>query len=99
MTVIKYLEQDGCFTFTVRVVPRASRTQIVGESDGVLRVRIAAPPVAGAANDELVRVLARALRVSRSAVAITAGHTSRLKRVAISGIKPEALLTLVEVSD
>ena len=97
--MINYLEQDGRFTFTVRVVPRASRTQIVGEVDGALRVRIAAPPVDGAANDELVRVLARALKVSRSAVAITAGQTSRLKRIAVSGIAPEALLTLGKVSD
>jgi uncharacterized protein (TIGR00251 family) len=97
--MINYSETKDKLSFTVRVVPRASRTQIVGEADGALRVRIAAPPVAGAANDELVRVLARALRVSRSAVAITAGQTSRLKRVAVSGIAPEALLTLVKPID
>ena len=97
--MINYSETKDKLSFTVRVVPRASRTQIVGEADGALRVRIAAPPVAGAANDELVRVLARALRVSRSAVAITAGQSSRLKRVAVSGIAPEALLTLVKAID
>ena len=97
--MINYSETKDKLSFTVRVVPRASRSQIVGEADGALRVRIAAPPVAGAANDELVRVLARALRVSRSAVAITAGQTSRLKRVAVSGIAPEALLTLVKAID
>ncbi len=96
--MINYLEREDKLTFTVRVVPRASRTQIVGEADGALRVRIAAPPVAGAANDELVRVLARALKVSRNAVAITAGQTSRLKRVAVSGIEPKALLTLGKAS-
>jgi hypothetical protein len=97
--MINYSETKDKLSFTVRVVPRASRTQIVGEADGALRVRVAAPPVDGAANDELVRVLARALKVSRSAVAITAGGTSRLKRVAVSGIAPEALLTLGKVSD
>ncbi|HET6668912.1 MAG TPA: DUF167 domain-containing protein [Pyrinomonadaceae bacterium] len=97
--MINYSETKDKLSFTVRVVPRASRTQIVGEADGALRVRVAAPPVDGAANDELVRVLARALKVSRSAVAITAGQTSRLKRVAVSGIAPEALLTLGKVSD
>lgn len=97
--MINFSETKDKLSFTVRVVPRASRTQIMGEADGTLRVRVAAPPVDGAANDELVRVLARALKVSRSAVAITAGQTSRLKRVAVSGIAPEALLTLGKVSD
>ncbi len=92
--MIDYLEKDGWLTFSVRVVPRASRSEVVGEHQGALRVRIAAPPVDGAANDELVRLLARALKVSRNAIAITTGQTSRLKRVAISGIEPEALLRL-----
>ncbi len=48
------------------------------------------------ANNELVGLLARALKVSRTAVAITAGHASRFKRVAISGMEPEALPGLVE---
>ena len=97
--MINYSETKNKVSFTVRVVPRASRSEIVGEADGALRVRIAAPPVNGAANDELVRVLARALGVPRSAVAITAGQTSRLKRVAVSGLAPEALLTLGKASD
>lgn len=97
--MINYSETKDKLSFTVRVVPRASRTEVVGEANGVLRIRLAAPPVDGAANEELVRVLARALRVSRSAVAITAGQTSRLKRVAVSGIAPDALLTLCQAGD
>ena len=97
--MINYAEKDGRLTFTVRVVPRASRTEIVGEVNGTLRVRIAAPPVDGAANDELVRVLARALRLPRNAVTITAGQTSRLKRVAVSGVEAEALLPFSKVKD
>ena len=62
-------------------MPRASRSEIVGEHDGALRVRIAAPPVDGAANDELVRLLARAFGVGRGAAAITAGQTGKLKTV------------------
>ena len=81
--------------FTVRVVPRASHSEIVGEQEGVLRVRLAALPVDGAANEELIRILARALKVSRTSVAIIAGQTSRLKRVAVSGIEPNLLLALV----
>ncbi len=69
----------------MRVVPRASRSEIVGEHDGALRVRLAAPPVEGAANEELVRVLSRALGLSRSAIEISAGHSSKLKTVRLLG--------------
>ena len=85
--MINYAEKDGVLTFKVRVVPRASRSEIVGEHDGALRVRIAAPPVEGAANEELVRTLARAFRVTRGAVEITAGHGSKSKQISIrSGV-------------
>ena len=67
--MIDYSEKGGALTFKVRVVPRASRSEISGEHDGSLRIRIAAPPVDGAANEELVRLLARKLGVPRSAVA------------------------------
>ena len=96
--MISYSEKDGRVTFNVRVVPRASRSEIVGEHDGALRVRITAAPVDGAANEALVRLLALALDVSRTDIAIAAGQTSRLKRVVISGIKPEALVTLSKLS-
>ena len=92
--MIDYAEQDGRLTFNVRVVPRASRSEIVGEHDGALRVRLSAAPVDGAANEELVRMLARALQVSRNAVVIIAGRTSRLKQVAVSGTTSERLLAL-----
>jgi uncharacterized protein len=92
--MIDYLEKDGSLIFNVRVVPRASGSEVVGEHDGALRVRIAAPPVDGEANDELVRLLARAFKVSRTAVAIIAGQSSRLKRVAINGTEPAVLLRL-----
>jgi uncharacterized protein (TIGR00251 family) len=85
-TLINYAEKGGSLTFTVRVVPRATRSEIVGEHDGALRVRIAAPPVDGAANKELLRLLACALHVSRSAVEITAGHTSKVKTVTVVGV-------------
>jgi uncharacterized protein len=90
-SMIHYSEKDGCLTFQVRVVPRASRSEIVGEYSGALRVRLAAPPVDGAANRELVAVLAKALHVSQSDVVIDAGHTSKIKRVTISQCGPEIL--------
>lgn len=93
--MINYAEKDGYVTFKVRVVPRASRSEIVGEHDGALRVRIAAPPVDGAANEELVRLLARKLGVSRSAIRITGGQTSKLKLISVTGVSPAALANLI----
>jgi uncharacterized protein len=89
--MINYSEKDRGVIFRVRVVPRASRSEIVGEHDGALRVRIAAPPVEGAANEELIRLLARELGVSRSAVEITAGHSGKLKTVRVTGLESSAL--------
>ena len=92
--MIDYKEKEGRLTFKVRVVPRASRSEIVGEHDGALHVRIAAAPVDGAANEELVRFLARALKVPRNAVVVIGGQTSRLKSIAVSGIAADTLLKL-----
>lgn len=92
--MISYSEKPGSVTFLVYVVPRASRSEIVGEHNGALRVRLAAAPVDGAANRELIAVLAKALRVSRTAVEISAGHTSRIKRVTVRECKPEILATI-----
>ena len=94
--MIDYSEKDGHLTFKVRVVPRASRSEIVGEHDGALRVRIAAPPVDGAANEALVRLLARKLGVSRGAIEITGGQTAKLKVISVIGVSPAALRDLTE---
>ena len=72
-------------------MPRASRSEIVGEHNGALRVRIAAPPVDGAANEELIRTLARAFKVPRRDVEITSGHSSKLKQVSVKNVTPAAL--------
>jgi uncharacterized protein (TIGR00251 family) len=89
--MINYFERDGNVSFQVYVVPRASRSEIAGEHNGALRVRLAAPPVDGAANRELIALLAKTLRVPRSAVAIDSGHNSRTKRVTVSQSGSEIL--------
>lgn len=82
-------------TLTFHVQPRAQRTEIVGWHGDAIKVRVAAPPVQGTANDELIRFLASRLRVPKRAVTITAGLTSRRKRVAVEGMRlAEALLLL-----
>jgi uncharacterized protein len=72
--------------FDVRVVPRASRTEIVGFHDGALKIRIASPPVDGAANAELIKLLAKKFAVAKSDVSIVAGETSKNKRIKINNL-------------
>jgi uncharacterized protein (TIGR00251 family) len=73
--------RSGTIRFQVRVQPRASRTEIAGVTDGVLRIRIQAPPVDGAANDALIAFLADELGVSRRQLRIVSGSGSRNKVV------------------
>jgi len=89
--MIKHRARNGDLEFVVRVVPRASRSEVIGEHDGALRVRIAAPPVDGAANDELIRLLRREFKVGATAIEIAAGHSSKTKQVRIKGLAPAAL--------
>jgi uncharacterized protein len=70
----------------VRVVPRAGRSGIAGTREGALLVRLNAAPVEGAANAELVEVIATALGVPKQAVSIVAGETSRRKTIHVSGV-------------
>ena len=75
---------------TARVVlhvqPRAKRTEVAGRHGDAIKVRLASPPVDGAANEELVRFLAEQLGIARSAVRIAAGAASRRKTVEIDGL-------------
>lgn len=84
-SVIRYSEKDRGLTFAVRVVPRASRSEIAGEYNGALRVRIAAPPVEGAANLELIRLLAKSFKLPKNAVEIVSGVGAKSKIVRIQG--------------
>ena len=76
---------DGVI-ISVRVIPRAGRAGIAGVREGALLVRLNAPPVDGAANAELIELLAEALGVPRRDVTIATGLSSKQKRVRISGI-------------
>lgn len=75
--------REGEVVFKVQVVPRSSRSEVVGDYNGALRIKLAAPPVNGAANEELIRVLAKTFNVSRSAVTILSGHTGKVKQISI----------------
>jgi uncharacterized protein (TIGR00251 family) len=76
---------DGV-VIAVRVIPRASRSGVAGTRDNALLVRLTSPPVEGAANAELIEILADTLEVPRRSVTIVSGTTSKQKRVRIAGI-------------
>ncbi len=82
----------------VRIQPRASKNGIVIQSDGSLKIRLTAPPVDGAANEALVKFLAEILGVGRSQIEIISGHTSREKRIRISGRDLVSVLDLLNRS-
>jgi len=78
---------------TLHVQPRASRTEVAGWHGDAVKIRLAAPPVDGAANDALITFLADRLAVPRSVVSLVGGATSRRKRVRIDGLSLERVLT------
>lgn len=75
---------------TLHVQARAKRTEIAGRHGDAIKVRLAAPPVGGAANEELVRFLADRLGVPRQAVRIAAGASGRRKTVVVDGLTADA---------
>ncbi|MGD0017849.1 MAG: DUF167 domain-containing protein [Candidatus Limnocylindrales bacterium] len=78
--------------FAVRLTPRGGADRVDGVDDeGVLQARVATPPVGGAANTALIRLLADELGVSRSAVRLVAGATGRHKLVVVEGLSPEGI--------
>ena len=88
---LKITERDGAVRFAVRVQPRSSRLGIIGLHGTALKVCVHAPPVDGAANDEVIDVLADAFKVPRRDVRIVSGEGSRNKVVEVNGTTAAAL--------
>jgi len=84
--LIDVTETDGGVTFKVCVVPRSSKSEIVGEHYRSLKIKLKAPPVDGAANAELIKVLAKYFGVSKADVRIVGGETSKNKRIKIDNL-------------
>lgn len=80
-------------------MPRASKSEIIGEIDGALKIRIASPPVDGAANAELVWLLSKTFGVSKSDVEISSGETSKTKQIRISGARGEKLTAILQAKN
>lgn len=84
------MQADG-ISFAVKVTPKARSNQVVGWKENVLTVRIAAVPEKGEANEELERYLSSLLGIGRSNVRVIQGHTSRNKRLLVTGIPLDTL--------
>jgi uncharacterized protein (TIGR00251 family) len=79
---------DDGVRMEVKVQPRSSRNELVGFQEGVLKVKLTAPPVEGEANQALISFLAEVLGTSKRNVVILRGETARLKLVGVHGISP-----------
>lgn len=89
-------DASGALLITLHIQPGARRTEIVGLHGDALKIRVAAPPVEGKANEQLVAFLAGALGVAKSQVEVVAGATGRRKRVRVVGATPQAAERLVQ---
>ena len=83
--------KDGAI-LAVHVQPKASTTECVGFHGDAIKIRVAAPPVDGAANDELIRFIARRLSIPASSVQIQSGASGRHKRVLVKGVSAQLVL-------
>lgn len=91
MSGLRIQQGDDSVTFEVRVAPRASRNAIIGVHEGSLKVALTAPPVDGAANDALRKLIAKTFGVPKSNVEIVRGERGRNKTLRIRGVSAEAL--------
>ncbi len=74
------------------IQPRASKTEVVGRHGDAIKIRVKAPPVDGAANEELIRFLAKRFKVPRRLVKLVSGSSSRQKQIAIQGMTPNEIM-------
>jgi len=74
------------------VYPKAARNEVLGFTDGILWVKVTAPPVKGKANRELIAFLGKLLDVSKGSISIIKGHTSRNKLIAVDGLSQEEVM-------
>jgi len=94
-SVLRIDAKNGVVRFGVHVQPRSSRSEICGLHGEALKVRLAAPPVDGAANAALIELLADVLGVSRRSVHIASGQHSRSKVVEVAGVDIQSVQRLV----
>lgn len=84
----------GGVRLAVQIQPNAKKTEVVGVLDDALKIKLAAQPIEGKANEALVKWLAGALGIARSAVTLTHGQTNKKKLLEVAGVTLEAVLRL-----
>ena len=89
-------DQDGV-TFMAKIVPGSSKTAVVGFLGGMIKIKVAAPPEKGKANQGLIAFLAKRLGTRKQAVTIVSGQTNPVKQVQIAGISAETLLDKLDL--
>jgi len=87
---------DGRITLTLHIQPGAKKTEVAGLHGEALKIRLAAPPVDGKANEALLRFVAETLGLPKSAVSLKSGQTSRRKVLEISGATATAVARLAQ---
>jgi uncharacterized protein (TIGR00251 family) len=96
-----WLTEDGAladtFIIALHCQPGAKKTEVQGEHDGRLKLRLAASPVEGKANEALIQWLSKTLEIRRANIELLAGDLSRLKRVRVQGLTAEQLKTILLV--
>jgi len=93
--MVQLKESKKGLTFDIQVIPYASRMQLVGVQDGVLKIKVTAPPVEGAANEACIKLLAKELGLKKSQMEISSGAKSRKKTVMIKDISKAELETKI----
>lgn len=99
LSKLRIAEEVGGCSFGVHVVPRSRREEVTGLYGDALKVRVKAPPVDGKANQALRSFLAKELNISRDAVKVLSGHSSRHKRVRVTGVTAEQVFELLGKTD
>lgn len=94
--MINFTENDGAIFFDVKVAPRSSQSGIVGELGDALKIKLKSPPVEGAANAELVKLLSKTFGIAKSEIEIISGQTSKSKQIKISNLTGERFLKVLQ---
>ena len=88
-------EASSGINILVKVLPRSSKNQIIGEEQGVFKVKLIAPPVEGRANKALQKLLAKRLGVPKGDIRIVSGERSRIKSINIAGLSFKSVNSLL----
>jgi len=99
MTDLKIENTEGGVVFLTKIVPGSSRTCVCGLLDGMLKIKISAPPEKGKANQRLLEFLAKQLGVKKSAISIISGQTNPIKQVQALGVSSDSLIEKLNLSE